>query len=80
MAKAISPQEMPPIPEEFTRWRRSLRQGSVFHLTDYVGIAACRAMALDRHKSEGPRHLGDMQYWGVCPRCYRKASAWPAQN
>lgn len=33
----------------------------------------CGMIRLDRHKSEPARHLGDLQYWGVCPCCYRKA-------
>jgi hypothetical protein len=71
--KAIAPSEMPPVPEEWARWRRSLRRGSVFHLIDYLGTSACRNVTLERHTSEGPQGLGHMQFWGVCPRCYRKA-------
>ena len=74
MAKAVVPTEMPPIPEEYTRWRRSLRRGSVYHLTDFIGLSACGSIAMERHKSEGPRQLGDMQFWGVCPRCFRIAT------
>lgn len=74
MARAIVPTEMPPIPDGFTRWRRSLRRGSVYHLTTFLGTSACRSMNFERNKSEGPRQVGDMQFWGVCPRCFAKAT------
>lgn len=68
MARAAAPTEMPATPDEYTGWRRSLRKGSVYHLHS-LGVTACRSLVLDRHKSESPRHLGDFQYWGCCPRC-----------
>lgn len=72
MAKAIAPKEMPALPENAVEWRRSLRRGSVYH-AHVIGFPACGArIYLDRNKSEYPRGLGDMQYWGVCPRCYSK--------
>jgi hypothetical protein len=74
MARAVVPAEMPAVPEKFARWRRSLRRGSIYHLTDFLGAAACsRHRRFERYTSEGPRHLGDMQYWGVCPRCLAKS-------
>jgi hypothetical protein len=73
MARAVVPTEMPRVPEAYTRWRRSTRRGAVYHLTDYVGASACGQIRLERNTSEGPRHLGDMQYWGCCPRCFKIA-------
>lgn len=70
MARAINPPEMPAVPERYTEWRRSRRAGSVYHLRDAVGVTACRSLVLERHTSEAPRGLGDVQYWGCCPRCF----------
>lgn len=73
MTKAAVPTEMPPLPEGATQWRRSNRRGSMYHAHS-VGFPVCGArLYLDRHKSDIPRDLGDMQYWGVCPRCFAKA-------
>jgi hypothetical protein len=68
MARHVVPAEMPATPDEYTGWRRSLRRGSVFHLHS-MGLAACRSIVLDRHNSESPRDIGDIQYWGCCARC-----------
>lgn len=74
MAKAVVPQEFPPVPEEASAWLRKLRAGSVYHLHSGCGTSICGSAALrDRHKTEQARHLGDMQYWGCCPRCFKKA-------
>ena len=72
MAKAIAPTEMPPVPKGMMGWRRSLRRGSMFHL-HAMGDTACGSLHLDRNNSESPRHLGDMKFWGRCPRCMKKA-------
>lgn len=72
MAKAICPNVIPDLPDGTTEWRRSLRRGSMFH-AHVMGHAACGSIYLDRHKSETADGLGDMQYWGVCPRCMAKA-------
>lgn len=72
MSRAIKPDAMPPLPAGMVEWRRSSRRGSVFH-AHAIGLAACGRIRLDRFRSEGPRDLGDLQYWGVCPRCYAKA-------
>lgn len=73
MARAINPKEIPPLPEGATQWRRSLRQGSMFHAIDAVGVSVCGSIVLDRNKSRAADNLGDMQYWGCCPRCHKKA-------
>jgi hypothetical protein len=69
MTKAIAPSEIPPVPENMSGWRRSLRRGSIFHL-HFMGLTACRSLVLERHKSEPLAGVGDMQFWGVCPRCF----------
>lgn len=75
MAKAIAPKEIPALPEGMTSWGRSLRRvGGMYH-AHVIGMAACGSLRLDRHHSEEPRNLGDMQYWGVCPRCYKLSEA-----
>lgn len=73
MAKAICPKEVPALPEGMTGWARSTRgRGGMFH-AHVLGWAACANIKpLDRHHSEEARNLGDMQYWGVCPRCMAK--------
>lgn len=71
--RAVSPQEVPPVPENMTGWRRSTRRGSIYHL-HLMGEAACGRLHLDRHRSESTSRLGDMQYWGVCSRCLRIAT------
>lgn len=74
MSRAISPREVPGLPEGATGWRRSTRRaGGMYHAHDPLGRSICGTLQLDRHKSEEPRSLGDFQYWGACPRCHRKA-------
>lgn len=75
MAKAIAPQEMPKLPEGMTSWGRSTRRAGGMYHAHVIGMTACGSVHLDRFHSEEPRSLGDMQYWGVCPRCYKLASA-----
>lgn len=72
MPKAIKPTEFPPVPETSRGWYRSLRQGSTFHLIDYLGGLLCANRKIDQYNSEEAAGLGEMQYWGVCPRCYKK--------
>lgn len=73
MTKAIAPKEFPPLPEGSNAWARSTRRvGGMYH-AHVFGFTACNSVRLDRHHSEEARDLGDMQYWGVCPRCYAKA-------
>ena len=74
--KAVSPREMPPIPEGANGWRRSTRAGSMYHAHS-LGYAVCKSIYMERHKSEDVKSVGDMQFWGVCPRCYAKAMAKP---
>lgn len=72
--RAINPKEMPKLPQGAQGWARSTkRAGSVFHAHS-LGYPLCRSgIILERNASEHPQHLGDMQYWGVCPRCYAKS-------
>lgn len=71
--RAVAPSEMPDIPKAAQGWRRSNRQGSMFH-AHALGNPICGArVRLDRNVSRAADNLGDMQYWGVCPRCLRKA-------
>lgn len=71
MAKAISPKEFPELPEGATHWSRSTRRAdSVFH-AHVIGFPVCSAkLYLDRFMSKEAPSLGDMQYHGVCPRCF----------
>jgi hypothetical protein len=72
MTRAIVPAEMPALPEGMTGWARSTRRaGGMFH-AHVIGETACGSLRLDRHQSEAANSLGDMQYWGVCPRCIAK--------
>lgn len=73
MAKAIVPEEMPATPESSRGWYRSLRAGSMFHLIDYLGGQFCSRRSIDQFNSEQAGGLGDIQYWGCCPRCMAKA-------
>lgn len=71
MAKAIAPTEYPKLPDGAVGWARSTRRaGGMFH-AHVIGFSSCGKIRLDRHKSKSPEGLGDMQYWGVCPDCYR---------
>lgn len=74
MTKAIVPKAFPlPLPDEATGWARSTRRpGTVFH-AHALGFAVCGSIILDRYHSEEVRHLGDAQYFGLCPRCYARA-------
>ena len=73
MAKAIAPKEIPELPEGMTSWARSTRRvGGMYH-AHVIGFTACGSIRLDRHHSEEVLHVGDMQYWGVCPRCFAKS-------
>lgn len=70
MTKAIAPKEMPKLPDGMVGWARSTRRvGGMFH-AHVIGLSACRSIRLDRFKSKSPDGLHDMQYWGVCPKCY----------
>lgn len=73
MTRAIAPREFPALPPKAQGWRRSNRQGSMFHAHS-LGLPICGAhVNLDRNTSRAPDNLGDLQYYGVCPRCYAKA-------
>ena len=72
MAKAIAPKEMPALPDGMTSWSRSTRRAGGMYHAHVIGFTACGTIRLDRFKSEEARDLGDMQYWGVCPRCMAK--------
>lgn len=77
--RAIAPNEMPPLPERAAAWSRSTkRAGGMFHARDPLGGALCGALMLDRHSSEDAANLGQMQYWGVCPRCIKLGGESPA--
>ena len=72
MARAFVPRSEPILPEGMTGWARSTKRvGSMYH-AHALGLTACRSIVLDRHQSEEPQGLGDMQYWGLCPRCVAK--------
>ena len=72
MAKAIRPKEMPALPEGATGWARSTKRiGGMWH-AHALGRAICGNLHIDRHECEEAPTLGNMQYWGVCPRCYNK--------
>lgn len=75
MARAISPRAIPETPEGATQWRRSLWRGSMFHAIDALGYSVCGSINLDHNGSHPFDNLGDMQYWGCCPRCMAKAPA-----
>jgi hypothetical protein len=71
VSKAVVPSAMPGTPEGATGWARSRRTGSMYH-AHALGRAICGARVnLDRNESEAPRSIGDLQYWGVCPRCFK---------
>lgn len=73
MTKCTAPKEIPALPEGMIAWARSTRRvGGMYH-AHALGLTACNSLVLDRHQSEEPRSLGDFQYWGVCPRCLKKA-------
>lgn len=73
MAKAIVPTQMPKLPEGMNGWARSTkRRGGMFH-AHVLGFTACRSIMLERYTSAEATSLGEMQYWGVCPRCMAKA-------
>lgn len=75
MARAIAPKEFPPLPDGMVQWARSTRRvGGMFH-AHVIGMTACGSIRLDRFNSEEARDVHDMKYWGVCPRCYKKATA-----
>lgn len=71
MAKAIAPKEMPNLPHEAIGWARSTRRSGGMYHAHALGFTSCRTIQLDRFASEEPRHVGDMQYWGVCPKCFK---------
>jgi hypothetical protein len=74
MSKAITPATLPALPSGATGWARSTRRaGGIFH-AHKLGQALCGALYIDRHQSEMPKGQGDLKYFGVCPRCYSKAS------
>lgn len=71
MTKAIAPKEMPRLPDGAVAWARSTRRaGGMFH-AHVIGFSSCGKMHFDRFKSVSPSGLHDMQYWGVCPQCYK---------
>ena len=72
MTKAIAPKKIPELPEGRTAWARSTKRAGVMFHAHSAGFTACNSVVLDRHQSETASGLGDMQYWGVCPRCLAK--------
>lgn len=75
MAKAVVPTEFPELPEGMNSWARSTRRtGGMFH-AHVLGFTACNSLRLGRHHSKPATGLADMEYWGVCPRCYAKRAA-----
>ena len=73
MTKAIAPAEMPGLPDGMVAWGRSTRRGPVgMYHAHVLGFTACGGVRLDRFHSSEPRSLGDMQYYGACPRCMAK--------
>lgn len=74
MSRAVVPAEMPPVPDGFAGWSRSTkRAGGMFHLRDAIGGTACNSLRLERYTSESLDNVGQAAYWGLCPRCARKA-------
>jgi hypothetical protein len=72
MTRAVVPMAFPVLPEGATEWRRSLRQGSMYH-AHVLGRPVCGARVdLVRHRSEAGYELGGLMYWGCCPRCVAK--------
>jgi hypothetical protein len=73
MTRAISPLTMPQLGDA-SEWRRPRRHGAMYHAHTALGFTLCKPHPwLDRHNSETTDNLGDLQYWGCCPRCYKKA-------
>lgn len=70
--RAIAPKEIPNLPDNAIAWARSTKRAdSMFH-AHAIGFPTCKArFYLDRFACVEPKGLGDFQYHGVCPRCYR---------
>jgi hypothetical protein len=79
--RAINPKEMPPLPDGANHWSRSTkRSGGMYH-AHTIGFPVCGAkVVLERHHSKGADSVGDMRWWGVCPRCYAKAMKSPRKD
>lgn len=74
MASAIAPTELPGLPENAIGWARSTKRAGGMYHAHSLGFPVCSSkIVLDRLASEGMNSLGDAQYWGVCPKCYRLA-------
>lgn len=72
MSQAINPKTMPTLPEGAAGWIRSSREGSMYHAHDWLGMSICGRIGFDKYRSHRTQNLGDMQFWGVCPRCFKK--------
>lgn len=72
MARAIVPKTLPGLPEGAISWARSTRRAGGMYHAHALGFTACGSIILDRFHSEEARDLGDMVYWGLCPRCFAK--------
>ena len=72
MTRAVAPKTLPTLPERATGWARSTRRaGTMFH-AHRLGQPACSAQFyLDRFECKEATGLGDMQYFGVCPGCFK---------
>lgn len=55
-------------------WARSTRRAGTMYHAHVLGSTACGSIRLDRHDSIEADSLFAMQYFGVCPRCYRLAT------
>ena len=71
--RAVNPKEMPPMPDGAKSWARSTKRADGMYHAHFYGFAVC-GFVLERNRSEEANTLGDMQYWGLCPRCYAKAT------
>lgn len=78
MTRAVAPTTYPPLPEGASYWSRSLkRHGSMFH-AHTLGVPVCGSkLRIDHHQALHARSLGDLQYFGVCPRCFKLSGKAP---
>jgi hypothetical protein len=72
--RAISPKEIPPLPEGTMMWSRSTKRAGGMYHAHLFGYTSCTKVRLERHHSEEVKSLNDMRYWGVCPKCYAIAT------
>lgn len=71
--RAVNPPKFPPLPEGAMQWSRSTKRAGGMYHAHTMGMTAC-GRVIERLHSAGANSLGDMNYWGVCPKCYAKAT------